>query len=317
MSHTALITDLASVLDSVAGGREGAELFRVARLVLDGYQRRVMLEDLELEVLGVAWAARSAVTIAISSWRVAQGLEDQEWAERYNARRVRMIETIQAAGWQLGGAGRPRRRRVAGRAAGRGVRADRRPAVLRRADRGRLRERRVDHRHRRPHVPRRLQQRAVRRSRAPARHRRDRAAEPAHQHAHALPASGGDRARRAARGDVPAGARHRDARQLGVRGERPRLADRDRRHRAARRALHRVRLPRHHGGDRRAVTRGLARRRAPRARRDVGAARRRGAVSRGAGATAAPRRRPRSSTGSSRATGSPISTPATCRSSCA
>ena len=84
MSYTALITDLASALDSVAGGREGAELFRVARLVLDGYQRRVMLEDLELDVLGVAWAARSAVTIAISSWRVAQGIEEQEWAERYN-----------------------------------------------------------------------------------------------------------------------------------------------------------------------------------------------------------------------------------------
>src|SRR4029079_4240389 len=50
MSHTALITDLASVLDALADGRAGAELFRMARLVLDGYQRRVMLEDLELEV---------------------------------------------------------------------------------------------------------------------------------------------------------------------------------------------------------------------------------------------------------------------------
>ncbi len=112
-SHTALITDLASVLDSVGSGREGGELFRLARLVLDGYQRRVPLEDLELEVLGIAWAARSAVTIAISSWRVAQGLEDQEFAERYNADCLRMLETMAAAGWdelprRLGAAGPPR-----------------------------------------------------------------------------------------------------------------------------------------------------------------------------------------------------------------
>src|SRR5205823_7041980 len=81
MSHTALVTDLASVLDSVAIGRDGEELFRLARLVLDGYQRRVELEELELRVLGVLWAARSALTIAISSWRVAQGLEEQGFAE--------------------------------------------------------------------------------------------------------------------------------------------------------------------------------------------------------------------------------------------
>jgi 4-aminobutyrate aminotransferase-like enzyme/Ser/Thr protein kinase RdoA (MazF antagonist) len=99
MSHTALITELASVFDSVCGGRDGDELLRAARLVLDGYQRRVLLEDLELDVLPVAWAARCALTIAISSWRVAQGLEEQEFAERYNAPALAMIETLESAGW--------------------------------------------------------------------------------------------------------------------------------------------------------------------------------------------------------------------------
>src|SRR6185437_16646566 len=56
MSHTALITELATVLDSLGVGRDGDELFRLARLVLDGFQRRTELEDSELSVLGVMWA---------------------------------------------------------------------------------------------------------------------------------------------------------------------------------------------------------------------------------------------------------------------
>ncbi|HWE09813.1 MAG TPA: aminotransferase class III-fold pyridoxal phosphate-dependent enzyme [Solirubrobacteraceae bacterium] len=113
MSHTALIADLASVLDSLGTGRDRADLFRTARLVLDGYQRRIELEDVELAVLGPAWAARSAVTIAISSWRVAQGLEEQAFAERFNAECAHMLETMEALGWeevarQLGAVGAPR-----------------------------------------------------------------------------------------------------------------------------------------------------------------------------------------------------------------
>ena len=117
MSHTALVTELASVLDSLGVGREGDELFRLARLVLDGYQRRIELEELELEVLGVMWAARSAVTIAISSWRVAPGAGGAG-LRRALQRRVRAdAETMQDAG--LGRGGPPaRRRRWPGRAAG-------------------------------------------------------------------------------------------------------------------------------------------------------------------------------------------------------
>ncbi|HET9720363.1 MAG TPA: aminotransferase class III-fold pyridoxal phosphate-dependent enzyme [Solirubrobacteraceae bacterium] len=99
MSFTALITDLASVLDSLGVGRPGSELLRLARLVLDGYQRRIELQEQELSVLGVMWAARSALTIAISSWRVAQGLEDLEFAERYNGECARMIEALAEVGW--------------------------------------------------------------------------------------------------------------------------------------------------------------------------------------------------------------------------
>ncbi|HET9125908.1 MAG TPA: aminotransferase class III-fold pyridoxal phosphate-dependent enzyme, partial [Solirubrobacteraceae bacterium] len=110
MSHTALVADLASVLDALAAGRHGEELFRVARLVLDGYERHVALEERDLEALAPAWAARSAVTIAISSWRVARGLEEAAFAERCNAECLRVLETFRELGFdavarRLGAAG--------------------------------------------------------------------------------------------------------------------------------------------------------------------------------------------------------------------
>ena len=99
MCHSALIVDLASVLDSLLNGRTPDELFRVARLVLDGYQRVTPLEPLELRLLGELLAARAAVTIAISSWRSDRGLEDAAFAERYNGPVARTISTLLEVGW--------------------------------------------------------------------------------------------------------------------------------------------------------------------------------------------------------------------------
>ena len=82
------------MLDSLVAGRDGDELFRVARLVLDGYQRVTPLETDELRLIGELWAARAAVGIAIASWRSAEGLEDAEFAERYNESRRATLETI-------------------------------------------------------------------------------------------------------------------------------------------------------------------------------------------------------------------------------
>jgi 4-aminobutyrate aminotransferase-like enzyme/Ser/Thr protein kinase RdoA (MazF antagonist) len=99
MSHSALIIDLASVLDSVLNGRHGDELFRVARLVLDGYQRHAPLEPIELRLMGEVLATRAAVTIAISSWRADRGLEDGAFAERYNEQVARTMATLLEVGW--------------------------------------------------------------------------------------------------------------------------------------------------------------------------------------------------------------------------
>ncbi|HET8785653.1 MAG TPA: aminotransferase class III-fold pyridoxal phosphate-dependent enzyme [Candidatus Limnocylindrales bacterium] len=99
MSHSALIVDLASLLDSLLNGRTDDELFRCARLVVTGYEAITPLEPIELRVLPELLAARAAVTIAISSWRSAQGLEDATFAERYNAPVARTIQTLLDVGW--------------------------------------------------------------------------------------------------------------------------------------------------------------------------------------------------------------------------
>ncbi len=113
LSHTALVVDLASVLDSMAMGRPGDEMFRVARLVLDGYERVLPLEPLERELMGELWAARAAVGVAIGSWRAGEGLEEPDFAERLNETAVVMMEHVLSTGWertaQLLGAGSPSR----------------------------------------------------------------------------------------------------------------------------------------------------------------------------------------------------------------
>ena len=99
MAHSALLVDLAGALDSLLDERDGDEVFRATRLVLDGYQRITPLEPVELRLLGECVATRAAVTIAISSWRSAQGLEDPGFAERYNEKVARTAATLLDTGW--------------------------------------------------------------------------------------------------------------------------------------------------------------------------------------------------------------------------
>jgi len=119
MMHSALLTDLAVLLDSLGTGRDPSDLFRVARLLLDGYQRITPLETDELALLAELWATRSAVTVAIGAWRAAQGLEDPAFAERYSATSLVMIDHIVGTGWdraaELLGAPRDPRRAASAR----------------------------------------------------------------------------------------------------------------------------------------------------------------------------------------------------------
>jgi 4-aminobutyrate aminotransferase-like enzyme/Ser/Thr protein kinase RdoA (MazF antagonist) len=99
LSHTGLVVDLASVLDSLASGRTGDEMLRVARLALDGYERVVPLEERELAIMGELWATRSAVGVAIGSWRAREGLEEPEFAQRLNDVAAVMMDHLLTTGW--------------------------------------------------------------------------------------------------------------------------------------------------------------------------------------------------------------------------
>jgi 4-aminobutyrate aminotransferase-like enzyme/Ser/Thr protein kinase RdoA (MazF antagonist) len=99
MTHTALAADLASVLDSLAAGRAADDMFRVARLVLDGYERVLPLEPAELDLMAELWAARAAVGIAIGCWRVEHGLEEPDFAVRFHPVTLAMIEALLTTGW--------------------------------------------------------------------------------------------------------------------------------------------------------------------------------------------------------------------------
>ena len=103
LSYTARVVDLASVLDCLASGRVGDEMLRVARLALDGYERHTPLEERELAIMGELWAARSAVGVAIGSWRSAQGLEEADYAQRLNVVAGEMMDFLLTTGWDAVG----------------------------------------------------------------------------------------------------------------------------------------------------------------------------------------------------------------------
>src|SRR5581483_5888832 len=65
--HTAQVADFAIGLASLMRGRPADDVFRVARIAIDGYSP---LEPVELDVLGDLVLARLAQIVVISAWRV-------------------------------------------------------------------------------------------------------------------------------------------------------------------------------------------------------------------------------------------------------
>jgi 4-aminobutyrate aminotransferase-like enzyme/Ser/Thr protein kinase RdoA (MazF antagonist) len=99
MSWSALVTDIASVISEMIDVRDVRELFRIGRLVIDGYQRITPLEPIELEVLTELAAARCAAGIAITSWRESAGLDQPGRGASWRGDRARWLDAILDLGW--------------------------------------------------------------------------------------------------------------------------------------------------------------------------------------------------------------------------
>ena len=82
--HSALATDLASSLSSVLRTRHEDDIFRSARILIDGFQSRVGLEQLELELLPDLLVARLCTIVSISAWRVISYPENAEYIQAWD-----------------------------------------------------------------------------------------------------------------------------------------------------------------------------------------------------------------------------------------
>jgi 4-aminobutyrate aminotransferase-like enzyme len=85
---------LAVALASLVRGRPLDDVFRVARIAIDGYTSLVPLEDDERDVLGDLVAARLAAIVVISAWRVSRYPENAEYIQSWDDDSWRLLELI-------------------------------------------------------------------------------------------------------------------------------------------------------------------------------------------------------------------------------
>jgi 4-aminobutyrate aminotransferase-like enzyme/Ser/Thr protein kinase RdoA (MazF antagonist) len=97
-SHTALVADFAIGLASLVRGRSGDDVFRAARVAIDGFASRLPLEPEELAVLGDLVAARLAAIVVISAWRTGRYPENAEYIQAWDATSWALLEQLAAAG---------------------------------------------------------------------------------------------------------------------------------------------------------------------------------------------------------------------------
>jgi 4-aminobutyrate aminotransferase-like enzyme/Ser/Thr protein kinase RdoA (MazF antagonist) len=92
VSHTAQVGDFAIGLASLMRGRPLDDVFRVARLAIDGYEARMPFEPEELEVLGDLVATRLAAIVVISAWRVERYPENAEYIQSWDDDSWQLLE---------------------------------------------------------------------------------------------------------------------------------------------------------------------------------------------------------------------------------
>jgi 4-aminobutyrate aminotransferase-like enzyme/Ser/Thr protein kinase RdoA (MazF antagonist) len=99
IGFTAQAADFAIGLASLLRGRPAGDVFRAARIATDGYQSRIPLEPIELELLGDVVAARLAAIVTISAWRVERYPENAEYIQAWDADSWALLEQFDAVGY--------------------------------------------------------------------------------------------------------------------------------------------------------------------------------------------------------------------------
>ncbi len=98
VGFSAQVADFAVGLASLVRGRPNDDVFRAARLAIDGYQSRIPLEPLELELLGDLVAARLAAIVTISAWRVERYPENAAYIQAWDDDSWKLLEQFDAYG---------------------------------------------------------------------------------------------------------------------------------------------------------------------------------------------------------------------------
>lgn len=116
-SWSALVVDLAAVLETVVEGREADadEFFRAARLALDGYEKVTPLEPAERMIIGELIAARMCAGIVIPASRAGLYANPDSLMPHLRGQALKVLRLFESLGWA------EVRRRLGGREPGEGV----------------------------------------------------------------------------------------------------------------------------------------------------------------------------------------------------
>jgi len=98
VGFSAQAADFAIGLASLLRGRPDEDVFRAARIAIDGYQSRVPLEPLELDLLADLVAARLAAIVTISAWRVERYPENATYIQAWDDDSWKLLELFDATG---------------------------------------------------------------------------------------------------------------------------------------------------------------------------------------------------------------------------
>jgi 4-aminobutyrate aminotransferase-like enzyme/Ser/Thr protein kinase RdoA (MazF antagonist) len=96
--YTAQVADFAVALASLLRGRAGDDVFRIGRIAVDGFASRLPFEPVELAVLGDLVAARLAMIVAISAWRVRRYPENAQYIQAEDDDSWKLLELFDRMG---------------------------------------------------------------------------------------------------------------------------------------------------------------------------------------------------------------------------